>query len=62
MTLFGGRLATLRFAIGTPPAHFKTMKVLTEYGRIAAVYMSFVGFLATEILLIVAIYRLLGIM
>jgi hypothetical protein len=40
----------------------KTMKVLTEYGRVAAVYLSFAGFLATEVFLIVVIYRFLGIM
>lgn len=37
------------------------MKVLTEYGRIAGIYLSFVAFLATEVFLIVGIYRYLGI-
>jgi len=37
------------------------MKVLAEFGRVATVYLSFVGFLATEVALIVFLYRYLGI-
>jgi hypothetical protein len=38
------------------------MKAFAEYGRVAAVYASFIGFLATEVLMIVLVYRYLGIM
>lgn len=53
--------AGLRTEFGTAVARVKNMKVLTEYGRIAGIYLSFVAFLATEVFLIVGIYRYLGI-
>jgi hypothetical protein len=51
----------IRTEAGTPVANHISMKVLAEFGRLAAVYLSFVGFLATEVALIVVLYRFLGI-
>jgi hypothetical protein len=59
-----GRLpsdASITFAIGTPFAHSIYMKALREYGRILTVYMSFIAFVAVEIVAIVWIYRYIGV-
>lgn len=37
------------------------MKVLVEYGRTVAVYLSFAVFLASEVAAIVLVYRFLGV-
>jgi hypothetical protein len=54
--------SNVRTEAGTPVANHTGMKVFVEFGRAATVYLSFVGFLVTEVALIVLLYRYLGIL
>ena len=46
---------------GMPVAFFTGMNALREYGKMFAVYLSFIAFLAAEVTMIYFIYRYLGV-
>ena len=49
------------FEDGMPFAFFTGMNALREYGRLFAVYLSFIAFLAAEVAMIYFIYQYLGV-